>query len=241
MLTVPMQWRVEAPLGALEARMVLTRNGQAPVVIARPLGPTWYSSDAWTPGHLVRTRESFAVPGTLEPGAYTATIEIGLPNSAESTLRLPVGALTVQDRERRFELPAEGEPVAVDWQEGIHLARVSVPAEIKAGETMSVTLAWQAGRPTGGNWKVFLHLVDSQGVVRGQGDAYPLGGGALTPTWKPGEVIVDTHQVELPKDLAPGDYGLHIGFYNESTNERLPLADGADTYAWPQPISVVQR
>jgi hypothetical protein len=238
-VTVPMQWRTLSPASDLEARLILIHEGQETVVRA-PLGPAWYTSDAWTPGRLVRTQPAFTIPGTLPPGEYETAVAIGPRDSGHVALRAPLGALTVRDRERRFDLPDVGQPVAVAWQEGIRLARADVPAQAKAGEPMTATLVWQAGRPTGGNWKVFMHLVDAQGTVLGQGDGYPLSGLALTPTWQAGEVIVDPHRIELPRDLAPGEYLLRVGFYNESTNERLPTAAGGDTYEWPTPIRVAQ-
>lgn len=235
---VATQWRVAASVAALNTRLVFTRGGSAAAVVSEPLGPAWHRSDAWTVGRLVRTQQAFVVPGSLAPGDYEAAFEVGPANSAAVSLRVALGKLTVQDRERRFELPTEGEAVDVDWLEGIRLARVAAPDEGKAGSTITVTLVWQADRPTAGNWKVFLHLVDAQGTSRAQGDGYPLAGAALTPTWQPGEVIVDTHRIELPGNLPAGEYHLYIGFYDEATDARLPLAPDIDTYVWPQPIEI---
>lgn len=238
-LSVPMQWRSAGELGALEARLILTRAGQA-TLLSAPLGPAWYGSDQWTSGRLIRTQPSFTIPATLEPGEYSLALGLATSEMGENLLHVPLGTLVVRDRERRFDLPDIGAPVTVDWGEDIRLARVDAPTDAKAGETITVTLVWQASRPTGGNWKVFVHLVDEQGVVRGQGDAYPLSGAALTPTWQAGEVIVDPHRIELARDLVPGEYRLRIGFYNESTNERLPLEPGVDTYVWPLSIEIAQ-
>jgi hypothetical protein len=224
---------------ALDTRLVLTLEGQE-TVLTQPTGPEWFGSASWIPGRLVRTQPSFVIPGTLSPGEYQMAVGVGPQNSPASTLQLPLGTLTVLDREHRFDLPNTGEPASVDWQEGIRLARVDVPAEVTAGDTMTVTLVWRADRPTGSNWKVFVHLVDAEGMVKGQGDSYPAQGSALTPTWKRGEVVIDHHHIELSRDLAPGDYGLRIGFYNEATDERLPLAPDVDRYVWPKPVVVKQ-
>jgi hypothetical protein len=103
-----------------------------------------------------------------------------------------------------------------------------------------VTLIWQADRPTAGNWKVFVHLVGGRGVVRGYGDRYPLQGAALTPSWQHGEVLVDEHPIQLAPDMPPGEYRLLIGFYDEPTGQRLPLAPGVDTYEWPTRITITR-
>jgi hypothetical protein len=181
----------------------------------------------------------FTLPGALAPGDYRVTFSVNpAGDETNPAQQVDLGALTIRDRERAFDMPTEGEPLGVEWQEGIKLARLSAPTEGVAGEILPLTLIWQADRPTAGNWKVFAHLVDAQGVVRGYGDGYPLGGAALTPSWQHGEVLVDKHPIQLAADIPAGDYRLRIGFYNETTNERLPLAPGVDTYEWPRVIRI---
>lgn len=238
-LTLPMRFSVVGPVERLEARLILRRNGKDEI-LTQPLGPAWYGSDAWTQGRLVRAQPTFVLPPSAAPGSYDMKIELGPAGDASNILRVQAGSLTVRDREHHFETPSLGLPASAEWQEGIHLARVLTPTEVNAGEAMTVTLVWRADRPTAGNWKVFVHLVDALGVVRGQGDAYPAGGAALTPTWIPGEIVTDVHRIELSKDLPVGEYDLHIGFYNESTDERLPLGPGVDTFTWTQPIELKQ-
>ena len=182
----------------------------------------------------------FPLPGTLAPGEYAATLTLTRAGEQAGLLSLPLGPLVITDRERLFTMPDLGEPAGVEWQEGIQLARVAAPQAAKAGETISVTLIWRADRPTAGNWKVFIHLADAVEKTVAQGDGYPQGGVALTTTWQPGEVIVDTHQISLGSDLPDGAYQLKIGFYNEETNERLPLSPGVDTYTWPKPITIAR-
>jgi len=135
-------------------------------------------------------------------------------------------------------LPEIGVPVAASWVEGIKLVQLASPVAAQPGETIEVTLVWRADRPTAGNWKVFIHLVDAEGTTRAQGDGYPLGGTALTTTWQSGEVIVDTYPISLAADLQPGTYRLQIGFYDEETDERLPLSPGVDTWTWPAPVTI---
>ena len=94
--------------------------------------------------------------------------------------------------------------------------------------------------PTARNWKVFIHLADAAETAIAQGDGNPLARAAPTASWQAGEVIADTHPIELAGDLPEGEYQLKIGFYIEETNERLPLTPGVDTYTWPKPITVTR-
>jgi len=239
LVSVPMQWQVHSPQPPLEARLELSRDGQMSSLV-QPLGPPWYGSDRWAPGRLVRVQPQFALPGTLKPGEYAASLVLTRTGENQSLLSLPLGPLVVRDRERVFTMPEEGEPAGIAWQEGIQLARIAAPGSAQAGETIAVTLIWHADRPTAGNWKVFIHLADAAETTLAQGDAYPQGGAALTTTWQPGEVIADTHLIELAGDLPEGEYQLKIGFYDEETDERLPLTPGVDTYTWPKPITIAR-
>ncbi len=238
-VSLPMQWQVHTPQPLLEARLELARDGQV-WSLTQPLGPAWHPSDQWMPGRIVRVQPEFRLPGTLAPGEYAASLTLKRAGAPESMLSLALGLLVVKDRERLFAMPNIGEAAEVEWQEGIQLARVAAPQTAKAGETIPVTLIWRADRPTAGNWKIFIHLADAMGTMQAQGDGYPQGGAALTPTWQAGEVIVDTHQISLPSDLPEGTYQLRIGFYNEETNERLPLSPGVDTFIWPKSITITR-
>jgi hypothetical protein len=77
------------------------------------------------------------------------------------------------------------------------------------------------------NYKVFAHLVDSDGRLVAQRDSEPAGGSRPTTTWLPNEAITDRVGLLLPPDLEPGEYGLLVGMYNPETLERLPLLNAA--------------
>ena len=236
-LALPLQFEVTASQPALTAGLLLERQGEA-VRVIQPLGPAWYASQDWTGNRSVRVQPQFTIPGTLTAGTYQASLEIAEPGQAQPARRLRLGALTVQDRPRRFDVPDIGKAAGVNWSEGIQLVRTGIPAQAAPGTSLTVTLVWQAGRPTSGNWKVFVHLVDANGEVRVQGDDYPMGGSALTPTWKAGEVVLDSYTLSLPPDLAPGKYALRLGFYDERSEERLPLSDGGDNLTLPAALEV---
>ncbi|GIK43512.1 MAG: hypothetical protein BroJett011_73450 [Chloroflexota bacterium] len=103
-----------------------------------------------------------------------------------------------------------------------------------AADQQSVTLNWQVNTPLSLNYTVFLQawqaapLADSavSGIkaeyVTGF-DGPPVQGDYPTSLWAPGEIIVDTHTLNLAT-LPPGEYYLLAGLYNPATGERLPAA-----------------
>jgi hypothetical protein len=78
------------------------------------------------------------------------------------------------------------------------------------------------------SYKVFMHLLDANGVPRAQADVLPQNGARPTWSWLPGEIIADEIVLNLPADLPAGQYRLTTGLYHELSGERLTLPDGKD-------------
>ena len=102
------------------------------------------------------------------------------------------------------------------------------------GDTVSVTLYWRALRELDQDYKAFVHLTDA-GVTHqpAQHDGDPNSGFTPTTRWLPGELVPDTHHLDLPADLEPGRYRLWAGMYQHETVRNLtilssesPTADG---------------
>jgi hypothetical protein len=66
--------------------------------------------------------------------------------------------------------------------------------------------------------------------VVAQSDSYPAHGTRSTSEWYIGEQVLDTHDLLLPSDLAPGDYELIAGMYQLDTMERLVIEGTADDF-----------
>ncbi len=235
-LAIPLQLTINAAQPALEVQLRLKRGDQQ-VSLAQPLAPAWYPSTGWTPGRTLRVQPRFTVPGTLPPGAYRAELVMAEPATGAAGPAIHIGALTVEDRPRRFELPAQGVVVNAACDQGIRLASAEIPQVASPGSTVPMTLIWQAGGPAQRNWKVYIHIRDAQDKTVAQVDGYPASGTTLTPSWAPGEVVIDTHQLIIPADLPPGGYAVRVGFYDETTFERLPCGEG-DGVTLPLPLKV---
>jgi hypothetical protein len=100
-----------------------------------------------------------------------------------------------------------------------------------------VTLVWQnePGSMEGAAPVVFVHLYDQNGQLVAQHDGPPGGGFVPLSWWDEHDAIVDRHPIELPANLAPGQYTVAAGLYDPQTGERYsaaasdgtPLPDGA--------------
>ncbi len=127
---------------------------------------------------------------------------------------------------------AEGiqHPLSADLGGLVTLLGYSLGAEqVAPGETLLLTLYWQAQRPIPERYTVFTHLLDFGGQVRGQMDSEPQGGGLPTDRWQVGEVVRDNYALEVDADATAGTHALEVGMYLWATGDRLSVldADGA--------------
>jgi hypothetical protein len=115
-----------------------------------------------------------------------------------------------------------GHVVDAPFGEAIRLAGYDLPRPaVRPGETAAITLFWHGRQRTDRALSSFVHLVDDSGKSVASSDHQP--GGVYYPTnlWKPGEVLLDTHRLAIPADLAPGVYRLTAGLYSWPSMERL--------------------
>jgi hypothetical protein len=97
------------------------------------------------------------------------------------------------------------------------------PEQPQAGQTLRLTLYWQALAPLPRDYTAFVHLRQPTGGNVAQADHRPLGTIYPTTLWPVGETIRESSDLSLPPDLSPGPYQLWTGLYLLETGQRLPL------------------
>jgi hypothetical protein len=130
-------------------------------------------------------------------------------------------------------IPPSAQQVGVRFGDNINLLAVSIPdrTEWLPGESIPLTLYWQASHIIPERYKVFVHLVGeaynpvNNNTVWGQQDQEPRGGLAMTTSWLPGEIIVDDYLVPISPDAPPGHYRLQVGLYLPFEGNRLPAVN----------------
>jgi 4-amino-4-deoxy-L-arabinose transferase-like glycosyltransferase len=193
----------------------------------------------WVQGEVLPDRRVLDLPATLSPGRYR--LEVGLYESGTGE-RLPAvdgegqllgDALTldyVRVLGQSEPLPSPAQPMRADLGRNgdrIRLLGYTLPAGAKVqGDVLPLRLYWQALVPVQTDYTVFVHLLDEDGVIQGQGDGPPVGGVYPTSFWDPGETVEDEHQVLLSVQAEEGIYRLAVGMYLVSTGDRMTADDG---------------
>jgi uncharacterized membrane protein len=214
----------------------------------------WHPTGRWQPGEVVKIRVDTLPWWTGDRDAYsialgmlegTDTWDVGRrlrPRVMESHWQNPMPAdgtllqlMTFRNtwegakpmlRERRFTVPEIEHPMEVTLGDQVRFLGYALsPPPYKRGETLHLTLHWQAMTRIDESYTVFVHLLDKNEMIGGQRDS--VSGGGLLPTnsWLEGEVITDEYEVPIRDGAPPGKYVIEIGMYDGYTGERLEVRD----------------
>ncbi len=79
---------------------------------------------------------------------------------------------------------------------------------VRPGDTLHLTLFWQATGQIEADFTLTLELQDQAGDVVVSRDVQPTGGAYAPSNWKPGQIIRDQHNLSLPGELPAATYHL---------------------------------
>jgi hypothetical protein len=222
-----------------------------------PLASADYPPSHWREGEVVRGWVDLRVGAEASGGEGQLLVELvdsaGQPRLVEP---LSLAKVSVEAPQRRFTAPSDIQhPQRARLGKGVaFLGYDLTPATVRPGETLHLTLYWQAQAELGlssrrrietmeTSYTVFTHLLDSHQRIWGQKDSLPVDGARPTTGWLLGEVVADEYAIPVQPDAPPGEYTLEIGLYDAQTMERLPLLDEAgkridDRVLLPQKVVV---
>jgi len=185
-----------------------------------------YPSGQWTPNTTFADTRVLQLPATAFAPAQ-AQLVVGLYNPATGE-RLPAGSGGDSVTVARVSIaPNPGEfpnPQQLHFADGISLVGYTLDRRQAApGQTVTLSLFWQAQATPAQNYKVFVHLVDENDRRAAQHDSEPQAGAAPTGGWQPGQTIRDDHPLHIAPDAPPGPYHLLVGLYHPDSGQRLPL------------------
>jgi hypothetical protein len=99
------------------------------------------------------------------------------------------------------------------------------PNKVQLGETIHLTLYWEATNKPADDYTVFTHLLDPAGQLTSQQDNQPQYGMYPTNFWDAGERVQDEYVLSVVPESPLGDYTVAVGLYTLQTLQRLPVTD----------------
>lgn len=219
-----LEWQALQPVGIdLKTSLVLLdETGQ---VVAQKdgllTGDRYPALRTWEAGDSTRTYHLLEVlPGT-PPGRYTLAVSVYEDESGRVYPAATAGGMPEQRAilgEVELLPPLAAPEIAATHAltqtllgAGIGLAGYDLPRnQISPGETLDLTLYWQAEITPTRVLSAAVELVDSAGdVVAGHMDA-PGGSGYPTTAWRPGMIVRDWRALPLDAKAPEGDYMLRV-------------------------------
>lgn len=231
--SVTLDWEVTGPPGRLYSVFVQALNPAGPGLLAQVdtlPGRGYFPWERWTPGETRRDGYTLSLPTVDEP--QRVPVVAGLYDAAK------MQRLTAAQDGRAVAAVAVGHIVLrptspLTVPEGARLAPPVtfgearlVGAEVAPnGQTLTVTLWWQADGPLPADYTVFVHLLGANGLAA-TGDGPAAEGRFPTSAWAAGDVVRDEHRLALDK-VAPGAYRVGVGLYDAATGGRVAAAQSS--------------
>ena len=207
-------WQALGPQRAdFDPTLLLNQDGQDSAVSSA--APDHPATD-WSQGEIVAQHLRWQIPVDQASGQYQALL-------ANNDTRVELGALEIAGIPRRFTPPEGFEGgTLIGLGDALGLYGWDIQRQ---GDTLDLRLVWYAKQPVATDYTVFVHVVDASGAIVAQRDVMPVDNSYPTSLWMAGEYVLDEHHFT---DLAPGDYRIQVGLYDQSTGQRLPRDDGSD-------------
>ncbi len=211
-LEVTLIWRLAAPSDESVQLQLRDETGQvqaesAPAPAIDPKGPSAIE------GHYTLT-----LPADMPRGNYPLWATVDGSEDWTEIATIPVG--------RTKPAEAISTPIEANFAHRIALRGFDISNSAPAaGETLTLTLYWQALQSMPYAFTTFVHALDSDGSVAAQADVQPGQGQWPTNTWHPNEWITDRVSISLPAATPKGEYQLVVGWYHLETGQRLTLVD----------------
>jgi hypothetical protein len=218
-------WQVDEPFGLTKEIQLSVRDAtsrQTRLYSGAPVAVLFMSDwgGAWVGPAILRGRYSIALPLDLSGRAQLVI------QSEGQSIELP--PFDVRPSGRTFAVPRIGHPQIALIGDDIKLLGYDLDkAAVRPGETVRLTLYWQALRQPSRNYTVFTHALDATGILRGQKDSVPRGGELSTDRWLPGEVVADTYDIAIAPEAPAGKYQFEVGMYLSESGERLTIVDAS--------------
>jgi hypothetical protein len=199
-------------------------DDQNQVVLTRdfPLGNGRYPASQWNTDEQIVNLDRVRVPAGLASGSYRWRVSIGNSEPIE------LGEVRVTAPERSFAEPAIAQRIDQTLGDQAALLGYDLAGCKLQNAECRVKLWWRAEQDIPESYKVFVQLLDANGVPRAQADVIPQNGTRPTWSWLPGEIVGDEIVLKIPADLPIGAYRLTAGLYDELTGKRLTLPAGND-------------
>jgi hypothetical protein len=220
---------------SIDYDLVLKLHGAGGDVLWQSVEPPFFgehSTSRWAESELIADAHDVPIP-TAATGLLELTIGLRDPNSQRP---LPVAGgwqagqrdQSVLARIQTQDPPSssEDENLPANFENRVSLLDYELHnVQVRRGDALELTLAWQGLAAMNEDYTIFVHLLDENEQIWGQQDTQPVYGTYPTSQWSAGEIIFDRHRLWTHERSPLGLYRVEIGLYLLRSMERLQVLD----------------
>ncbi len=121
------------------------------------------------------------------------------------------------------EKPEVGRKLEARFGDAIELVGFDVkPERARPGQDLAVRYVFHSLKKTSRDIAFFVHVIKPDGILNA--DHVPVGGSHPVPNWRPGQYIIDEHDIHIPANWPGGPAKIGIGFWDKKTGKRLAVS-----------------
>ena len=219
-LPLTLQWRALAlPARNFFAEIKIIDSTGAASANMRYAPANAFPTNVWISGDTFIDKVNLTLAADAAPG--DARMLVSVVDEKGIVIRpgeIEISKIKINARPHRFDLPTPQFKSSATLGGKIKLLGYDLDPK-----NIALVLYWQATEKIAERYSVFVHLLDAKGNIVAQRDSEPAAGAAPTTSWLRGEVIADAHRIDVPANLAPGEYTLMIGMYQAANGMRLVI------------------
>jgi uncharacterized membrane protein len=230
------EWRAEQPI---------TETYHVVINVVDQQGHIWATTDAaprdgaaptnrWQVGKALGDQYAVHLPPTMPTADYRVTVALRKPDGDDYlNARAADGAdlgdeaeiATVHLEKNKKSFTASDLHLLAtqfaDMGELRFLGYVAPRETIAPGELLQVGVYWRAREKPRNDYLAVIQLRDASGRVAFEQASRPANGTYPTTEWDAGEVLLDWHDFDLPRDLAIGKYQIFAVLRDAATGTRV--------------------
>ena len=229
-MTVTLYWEALAPMSDSHALFVHLINSAGAFTAQRDVFPGlgnlptsyWQPGDVYADAYRVDIGETAYTPdeALVWVGLYRKDGPRLVARGADGrSLGDAVSLTPVKLVPRPGDLP---NPARIDFGNQVALVGYDLNTRvIRPGETLSVTLYWQALAPVERDYSVFMHLTSADNIVA-TNDGLPYTKPKRMKQWRVSQMMQEVRSLVVAADAPAGLYNIEMGVFDESKG-RLPV------------------
>ncbi len=160
---------------------------------------------------------------------------LGRPAMLAFLIALPVIASYSYLSPQFLDFTPRRPQIAIFNNNEVALLDYRIVGPLRHGATVRVEMRWQALRQIDHDYTIFVHAVDQEGKTWGGKDSKPQDGTLPMTKWLPGQVVSDTHTIQINVEGPREGYHLEVGLYQAASGKRALLETGENELILPRP------